>query len=203
MQFEPALNGFSDINRYYDKRHKIVVAKILPGEFYVTKSNELVTTVLGSCISACVWDHVMGVGGMNHFMLPLKGEVGFDVEQYSCRYGNWAMEYLINEVLKNGGSRKNLKCKIFGGGKIVANMSDVGQRNIEFVCHYLEDEGIDIDSQDVGGPWPRKVYFHPSSGKVQLKRLKSLHNSTIQQRETEYMQDIKSHEQDAGDVELF
>ena len=204
---KPSLPGFEHVKRYWDKTQNQAIAKILPGEFYVTKNRELISTVLGSCISACIWDTIMGVGGMNHFMLPGKndshGSQGWQNNaSYTCRYGNWAMEYLINEILKNGGNRKNLKCKIFGGGKIISTMTDVGEGNIEFVDSYLQNEEISVVAQDVGGPWPRKVFFDPNSGKARIKKLRSLHNDTITQREQEYVRSIKTHE-DESNIELF
>lgn len=199
--------GFENIKRFVDKRRDIVIAKILPGELYVTKNNELVSTVLGSCISACIWDEKLGIGGMNHFMLPIKndnhGSVGWEGDlSYTCRYGHWAMEHLINEIMKNGGQRDNLLAKVFGGGKIVPNMSDVGESNIDFVRHFLREEHIPVVAHNVGGPWPRKVLFHPNSGTVKLKKLRSLHNDTIQARESIYLNGIEQEEQ-TGDIELF
>jgi chemotaxis protein CheD len=198
--FKPVLHGFEHIKRYWDKSRDAVVAKILPGEVYVTKQNEYISTVLGSCVSACIYDKRMGVGGMNHFMLP-SSKIAVD-DSLSCRYGNWAMEMLINEVLKNGGSRDNFSIKLFGGGKIIGGMSDVGEGNIRFVYEYLKNEGLHVDSYDVGGPWPRKVMFHPGSGKVHVKKLKTMHNDTIQQREYKYLHDIKKQDQQM-DIELF
>jgi chemotaxis protein CheD len=141
--FAPPLPGFETIKRFWDKRRNTIIAKILPGEFYVSKSNEIISTVLGSCISACIWDEVNGVGGMNHFLLPERGEHSGDAwgdsTSYTTRYGNWAMEYLVNEVIKQGGTRNNIKAKIFGGGKIISAMTnDVGNGNVEFVLEYLK-----------------------------------------------------------------
>lgn len=202
----PSLPGFENVKRYMDNQRHMVVAKILPGEFYVTKRQELIATVLGSCISACIYDERMAIGGMNHFMLPIKKGEHHDIwlgdASYSCRYGNWAMEHLINEIIKNGGNRSNLKAKVFGGGKIISSMTDVGEGNISFALEYLQDEGIDLVAQDVGGPWPRKVYFDASTGKVKVKRLQSMHNDTIQRRERQYLQSIATEEQ-TGDIELF
>ncbi|NTS76884.1 chemoreceptor glutamine deamidase CheD [Catenovulum sp. SM1970] len=204
---QPSLVGFEHIKRFFDRRRQIVVAKVLPGEFYVTKENEIVSTVLGSCISACIWEEKLGIGGMNHFMLPVKrDEHGADGWQgdlsYTCRYGHWAMEYLINEIIKYGGRRENMLAKVFGGGKIVPNMSDVGASNIQFVRHFLQQESIPVIAHDVGGPWPRKVIFHPNSGMAKIKKLKSLHNDTIQARESIYRKDIEKNEQES-DIELF
>lgn len=199
-EFKPSLQGFEHIKRYWDKGRDSVVAKILPGEVYVTKRNELISTVLGSCISACIYDYKMGIGGMNHFMLPSNKNDSID--SLSCRYGNWAMEFLINEIIKNGGNRDNFRIKIFGGGKIIKGMGDVGQGNIMFVSHYLKNEGLKVESHDVGGPWPRKVLFNPSTGKAQVKKLRSMHNDTIQQREYKYLHEIEEHDTHT-DIELF
>lgn len=208
IQLKPVFPEFEHIKRYIDKQRNVVVAKILPGEFYVTKEEEAISTVLGSCISACIWDEKMKIGGMNHFMLPLKGD-SFGVEgwqqdnSFTCRYGLWAMEYLINEILKYGGSRSRLKTKLFGGGKVLAMQSDVGAKNIAFAKEYILNEGLTIDSEDVGGPWPRKVIFFPSTGKVLVKKLQTTHNDTIQRRELQYEQTINKPQSDSADIELF
>jgi len=195
-----ALRGFSQINRFWDKTRGIYAAKILPGEFYVTIADESISTVLGSCIAACIRDKKLGVGGMNHFMLPAIGDPKMDGALN--RYGNFAMENLINEILKNGGKRENLEVKIFGGGKILQNMTDVGERNILFAKEYIAAEGLQLAMSDVGDTCPRKVIYFPASGKALLKRLRSLHNETVVSREQEYMNnlDVKP---DEGDIELF
>ncbi|MDH3326336.1 MAG: chemoreceptor glutamine deamidase CheD [Gammaproteobacteria bacterium] len=195
-----AIKGFSDIKRYWDKTLGQYTAKILPGEFYVTITDEGISTVLGSCISACVRDRKLGIGGMNHFMLPATGFE--DAMGSANRYGNFAMENLINEILKNGGRRENLEVKIFGGGKILQNMTDVGERNIAFVREYIKVEGIHLVSEDVGDNYPRKVIYFPASGKALLKKMRSLHNDTVVSRERDYMKglDVKP---DQGDIELF
>ena len=202
-----ALPGFDHINRYWDPHHSISAAKLLPGEYYVTNSNELITTVLGSCVSACIRDRCFGIGGMNHFMLPLsKGGVwsGSEVDLVSVatRYGNFAMEHMINDILKHGGHKKNLEVKIFGGGQILESMTDIGMSNIEFVRDYLKTEGLRIVSEDVGDIYPRKIIYYPDSGRVRLKKLKDIHNDTVVRRESAYQKDI-AQEPVAGDVELF
>ena len=199
-----ALPGFSHIKRYWDKHTGMYTAKILPGQFYVTRNNEAITTVLGSCISACIRDPVKGIGGMNHFMLPDEG--GKSVDDFSlsdaARYGNYAMEMMINEILKNGGKRHNLEAKIFGGGKIIKSMTNIGERNIEFAMQYLRTEKIEIIASDVGNYYPRKVQYIPSSGKARVMKLRSLHNNTIIKRETNFMHDI-SRKPVQGEVDLF
>ena len=122
--------GFAHVNRYFDRLLDHVVVKILPGEYYVTTQGEAVVTVLGSCVSACIRDRRSGIGGMNHFMLPesFPGEVA-TANGRGERYGNIAMEQLVNSVLKAGGDRRELEVKVFGGGRVLAQMTDVGKRN--------------------------------------------------------------------------
>ncbi|TMN42739.1 chemoreceptor glutamine deamidase CheD [Pseudoalteromonas sp. S2755] len=202
-EFRPVLRGFEHVKRFWDSGRAKVVAKVLPGEFYVSKQDELISTVLGSCIAACVYDEKLGIGGMNHFMLPgAKALREVHADDLNCRYGNWAMEYLINEVLKNGASKSNLKIKLFGGGKIISAMTDIGEGNIRFAQAYVEEESLNLISQDVGGPWPRKVIFHPQSGKAQVKKLRTMHNNTIEQREVRYLHDIEAQD-NKTDIELF
>ncbi|MDH5300967.1 MAG: chemoreceptor glutamine deamidase CheD [Gammaproteobacteria bacterium] len=199
----PPLKGFEHINRYWDKARGIYGAKILPGQYYVTLHDELITTVLGSCISACIRDRKLGIGGMNHFMLPSTDDQGMlGAASAAERYGNFAMEHLINHILKNGGRRENLEVKIFGGGKILASMTDVGRKNINFVKTYIQAEGMSLVSEDVGDIFPRKVVFFPSTGKALVKRLRSLHNDTVYAREREYLDGIEK-TGTSGDVELF
>lgn len=201
--FKPTLRGFEQIKRFWDSGRNKVMAKVLPGEFYVTKQDELVSTVLGSCIAACIYDPVMGIGGMNHFMLPSSLQLEqIDPDSTDCRYGNWAMEFLINEIVKNGGLRKNLQVKLFGGGKVIRSMTDVGMGNIRFANAYLKEEGLNLVAHDVGGPWPRKVLFHPESGAVKVKKLRTMHNDTIQKRELKYLRDLEQTDSNT-DIELF
>lgn len=200
------LPGFEHVNRYWDNGNRSHAAKILPGEYYVTRHDELVATVLGSCISACVRDRTLGIGGMNHFMLPMGTDPGERCASTSLsaatRYGNFAMEHLINTILKHGGSRRNLEVKVFGGGRMIAGMTDIGRRNIEFIRDYLSTEGLQVAAEDLGDIYPRKVLYHPPSGRVRIKRLRSLHNDTIVQRETRYLQELECRPVE-GAVELF
>ncbi|MCK4743223.1 MAG: chemoreceptor glutamine deamidase CheD [Sulfuriflexus sp.] len=203
-----ALDGFTHINRYWDKTNKKHVAKILPGEYYVTTHNELITTVLGSCISACIRDTLFGIGGMNHFMLPANktGDPhawGSDAISSATRYGNFAMEHLINGILTNGGQRKNLEVKIFGGGRIISQMTDVGANNIAFVREYIDAEALNLVSENVGDIFPRKVLYDPKTGKVKMKKLRSLHNDTIITRETTYSSQLDDKPVETGEIDLF
>ncbi|MCW8878781.1 MAG: chemoreceptor glutamine deamidase CheD [Kangiellaceae bacterium] len=194
---------FQHINRYWDKKTGMPTAKILPGEFYVTSHNEVITTVLGSCISACIRDKKVKIGGMNHFMLPMQSDNNCSAElSTAARYGNFAMEQMINDILRNGGSRDNLEVKIFGGGKVMKGMTNVGKRNINFVREYIEIEGYNLVAEDVGGMYPRKVMYFPLNGKVMIKKLYSKHNSTIESRDESYYSKISCQKVES-DIELF
>lgn len=196
------LPGFEHVNRYFDKHHDSFAAKILPGEYYVTSNQEVVTTVLGSCISVCVYDPVNLIGGMNHFMLP-SGNNDSDILSESFRYGDVAMEKLVNVILRHGGNKSALIFKAFGGGQIIKNMTNIGQRNISFLHKFMTMEGYKLSASDLGGPHPRKVVFNPLDGKVKLKRLQHMHNDTILARENRYETEISSQEEVTGEIDLF
>ena len=184
---------FSHIRRMNDSRFPTEVACILPGEFFVSREPMVVYTVLGSCISACVRDPIAGVGGMNHFMLPAPKEhqSGDAWGGESTRYGSFAMEQLINEILKRGGMKHRLEVKLFGAGRIYDGNIDVGARNAEWVLRYIETEGYPLAKSDLGDVFPRKVYYFTDSGRVLMKRLERLKNRTIVERETEYQHRIE------------
>lgn len=200
------LPGFEAINHYWDPHNRMPAAKILPGEYYVTKNNEIITTVLGSCVSACMHDVVAGVGGMNHFMLPISTGQGWgsdkDLVSTANRYGNFAMEHMINEILKHGGRKQHIEVKIFGGGRIISSMTHIGEMNIRFVRTYLENEGLRLAGEDVGDIYPRKVIYFPATGRVLVKKLKQLRNNVIVEREQQYHSDIERKPL-AGEIELF
>ena len=203
----PTLPGFEHVRRSWNETYQSYAARILPGEYYVTRHDEGVYTTLGSCISACIRDKVLGIGGMNHFMLPTTDSSEADAwkassQSAATRYGNYAMEHLINEIMRNGGKRANLEVKVFGGGRILQNMTDVGQRNIAFIRDYLKTEGLLVASEDVGEIFPRMVVYFPTTGRVWVKRLRSLHNNTIVTQEISYIDTLKT-KPVTGDVELF
>ena len=151
---------------WFEAQFRCEAVKVLPGEFFVDTEELLIMTTLGSCIAACLWDRYARVGGLNHFMLP-------DGHGSSGRYGSYAMELLINEMLKRGASRSSLEAKVFGGGQVIAGMDtlNVGERNTRFVLDYLKTERIPVVSKDVLDIYPRKVCFLPASGKAMVKRL--------------------------------
>jgi chemotaxis protein CheD len=191
-------------NVYYDRTFDRDAAKILPGEYYYTGKDMLIVTVLGSCVSACIRDRVTGVGGMNHFMLPDSGADADSPVSASARYGTYAMEVLINDLLKAGAKRENLEAKVFGGGAVLRGFiaMNVGERNAQFVRDFLKVEGIRIIAEDLNDIYPRKVYYFPRSGKVLVKKLKQLNNNTLVNREQDYANRLQSNNV-AGDIELF
>ena len=190
-------------NVYYDRTFDCDAAKILPGEYYFTSKDMLIVTVLGSCVSACIRDRVTGLGGMNHFMLPDGGGDGSPVSA-SARYGTYAMEILINDLLKAGARRDNLEAKVFGGGAVLKGFTaiNVGERNAAFVQSFLRNEKIRIVAEDLNDIYPRKVYFFPRTGKVLVKKLMQAHNDTLAKREIEYASRLKK-QPVAGEIELF
>ena len=203
----PTLPGFEHVRRSWNNNYQAYAARILPGEYYVTRSDEGVYTTLGSCISACIRDTMLGIGGMNHFMLPTTSASEANTwkassQSSATRYGNYAMEHLINEIMRNGGKRQNLEVKLFGGGRILENMSDVGQRNIAFVRDYLRVENLQVVSEDLGSIYPRMVVYFPATGRARVKRLRSLHNNTIANQEINYIDTLRT-KPVTGDIELF
>lgn len=191
-------------NIYYDKHFERQSVKILPGEYYVTSGDKMIVTVLGSCVAVCLRDTLSGMGGMNHFLLPNDNSAETGLLTESGRYGVYAMELLINHLLKMGANRNRLEAKVFGGGNVLRGLkfNNVGQRNAAFVLEYLELEQIPVVAQDLLGDYPRKVYFFPDTGQVLVKKIKSLHNSTISDRESDYRMRVKFTPK-SGDVELF
>lgn len=203
------VRGFEQLQRFWEPDTQRWTVKILPGEYYVTRSDEAITTVLGSCVSACIRDPVANVGGMNHFMLPednaVHGAGGSKAGEpvvLSTRYGSHAMESLINDLLKLGARRGRLQIKVFGGGRVLSAMTDIGARNIEFVRSYLNLERLSIDAQDVGGEQPRKVVYFPTDGKVRVRKLRPIENRGISDREKLYMDSLRAKDV-SGDIELF
>jgi chemotaxis protein CheD len=189
-------------NRYFDRGFNSEAVKVLPGEYSVTTNDMVLVTVLGSCVSACIRDSVRGIGGMNHFMLAESRDQG--AVSASARYGAYAMEILINHLLKLGASRQNLEAKVFGGGHVLASLSssNVGERNAAFVLDFLKTENIRVVAKDLLDVTPRKVYFFPYTGRALVKKLAKVHNDTLARREQEYAARL-TEAPVSGDVELF
>lgn len=185
---------------YLDHHFQYNAVKVLPGEYFVSNESMVIMTVLGSCIAACLWDSRMRVGGMNHFMLP-EGDSG----DATGRYGSYAMELLINEMLKLGARRESMQAKVFGGAQVMANFTtmNVGERNTEFVKEYLQTERIPIVSEDVLEIYPRKVCFFPATGKAMVKRLAHAHPETIIGEERRGNAATVAQSTSGGSVDLF
>jgi chemotaxis protein CheD len=178
----------------------IASTKIGPGEYHVTDRDTVIVTVLGSCVSACIRDALLGVGGMNHFMLVTSALAGGD----SARYGAYAMELLVNAILKRGGRRERLEAKVFGGGRVMAELanSDVGERNAAFVLDYLRTERIAVVAQDLLGAHPRKLQYFPRSGRARVRRLAVEQQHAVLRHERDYGSRL-TRQRIGGDVELF
>ncbi len=191
----PALPGFDKVTRYWDQKHNTFAAKIIQGEYYVTVNDESITTVLGSCVSACIRDKKLRIGGMNHFMLPgdikMKDRWRNSPVSVAASYGSVAMERLINVILSHGGNRENLEAKLFGGGRVLNISTDVGRGNMDFARKYLHNEDIRLVSEDLGGDYPRKLIYYPATGRAFVKKLFRLHNDTFYVRERNYIDELK------------
>ncbi len=185
---------------YLDHHFQYNAVKVLPGEYFVSGDDIVMMTVLGSCISACLWDTRARIGGMNHFMLPEGG-----ADDGLGRYGSYAMELLINEMLKSGARRESLQAKIFGGAQVMANFTtmNVGERNTAFVIDYLQTERIALLSQDVLDIYPRKVCFFPATGKAMVKRLAHAHPEQIEIHEKNGNAATVARSHAGGSVDLF
>ncbi|MBH9553414.1 chemoreceptor glutamine deamidase CheD [Inhella gelatinilytica] len=182
---------------FYDSHFKNAAVKVLPGEYFVENEDLLIMTTLGSCIAACLWDRTAQVGGMNHFMLPEgNGESG--------RYGSFAMELLINEMMKRGANKGRMEAKVFGGGAVITGMNSlaVGERNTNFVLDYLKTERIPVVSKDVLDVYPRKVCFLPKSGKAMVKRLASANEALVVQDQTAVTR-VQPVASSGGSIDLF
>jgi chemotaxis protein CheD len=189
-------------NRYYDNTFDMEAIKLMPGEYYVTKRDMVLVTVLGSCVAACIRDRVSGIGGMNHFMLPDNKDDS--PVAAGTRYGTYAMELMINQLLKAGAKRGNLEAKLFGGGNVLRGftVTNVGERNVDFAQQYLEKEKIRVVAESLLDIYPRKIYFFPNSGRVMMKKLHHPNNDTVIEREAEYSSRLRNADIQ-GDVEIF
>jgi chemotaxis protein CheD len=197
------LPGFDSIRRYRDQAGQ-VVAKLLPGDYYVTCEEEVLDTVLGSCVSACIRNPRLRIGGMNHFMLPRPSGQGGDtwdsIAGRATRYGSASMETLINRILSAGGTRGELEVKIFGGGRVLSSLSDIGQHNVIFVRDYLKQEGLRVTSEDVGCDYPRHVQYFPMTGRVRVRNLTA--RADIVTQEQQFLKRIEKTPV-AGEIDLF
>lgn len=193
--------------RFYNRSLEKTVVRIDQGNCYITdREDEMLSTVLGSCVSACIRDPLLGIGGMNHFMLPASQNATWtakvDLIAPHLRYGNFAMEQLINGILSRGGKRDRLEVKVFGGGNVLATGGKVGSNNADFVESYLAEEGLKIIAKDLRGDHPRKIQYFPTTGRVMVKKLNSSQNNNIIQRE-EIRRKQTHVVEEAGSIELW
>ena len=197
------IEGFQ-LEQYHDRTFNCLATKILPGQYYVTADEEVLVTTLGSCVSACLYDPKLGIGGMNHFMLPTTDTPKSTLDATSARLGIHAMELLINALIRKGARRGALRAKLFGGGAVLPGMSssNVGERNVEFARAFLKTEGIPVLAEDLLDVYPRKVYFFPRTARVLVRKLREVRNDTIRMRERAYAEELR-HTRANTDVELF
>jgi chemotaxis protein CheD len=189
--------------RIFDAQAAAWMVKIFPGEYYVTKKlDEVLVTVLGSCVAACIRDPIAKIGGMNHFMLPSHKTGNWGDDSRSTRFGNFAMEKLINELIKAGCDRNRMEIKVFGGGNVTDTSNAVGSDNAAFVMRYLADEGLRCAAQDLGGSLPRRIHYYPSTGRVVRKLLGVVDTYTVSREERDYGNRLLS-QKTTGEVQLF
>ncbi len=196
-------------HHYFDREFDSAAVKLLPNEYYVTPDDMMLSTVLGSCVAACVRDSTAGVGGMNHFMLPdddsSGGSRNGSSTAASMRYGAYAMEMLLNELLKAGARRERLEAKVFGGGAVLANMTmlNIGDRNADFVLRYLQMEQVRVAAQDLRGNLPRRISYFPKSGKVLVRKLHRINDAEQIQRDEQKLVQTLAQQPVRSRVELF
>lgn len=189
--------------KFFDSASSAWMVKVFPGEFYVTaKPDEMLVTVLGSCVSACIRDPSCGIGGMNHFMLPHSKGGNWAGDLESTRFGNFAMEKLINELLKAGCSRSALEIKVFGGGNVTDTQNAIGTDNSDFIVSYLKAEGLRCVAQDLRGQLPRRIHYAPATGKV-IRRLLGVGESSAVARDERVYVNRLSQRPTSGEIQLF
>ncbi|MGK7651860.1 chemotaxis protein CheD [Roseovarius sp. B08] len=173
-----------------------VFIPLFQGETRISsRRDEVMTTILGSCIATCMWDAVTGVGGMNHFLLPGGNSDRGD----NMRYGVNAMELLINGLLKKGADRRRLEVKLFGGAKMFDGGSEIGAKNASFAKWYMENEGFSVTGSCLGGTRGRKIRFWPVSGRVQQCFMSSMTDPALPVPARPQRDDTASQ----GDIQLF
>lgn len=188
--------------RYFDATLGMTVVQVMQGDYYVTtRKDEVLSTVLGSCIAACVRDPLAGCGGMNHFLLP-DGS-GDTTTKARLRYGAFAMDQLIGDIVARGGRRDRLEVKVFGGGNVIAGLGTVGHRNADFVETYLANVGLAVTASHLRGTAPRRVLYTPRSGRVRMKELAPDSGRAIFERERKRAPVVVMSSEAPGAIELF
>jgi chemotaxis protein CheD len=190
--------GFGHLHRFYDEQAHRWTTQVMPGEHYVTQHDEIITTVLGSCVSTCIRDVKLGLGGINHFMLPGASPT-LDL---TARYGQVALERLINDLVKHGARREHFEIKLFGGGRVMGGSNNIGQSNIDFVLAYLAAEHLSVQAQCLGKSVARRLRYFPMTGQAQVKHL-SMSQGLHSEREAQRRRSLQGQTLRPGDVELF
>jgi chemotaxis protein CheD len=190
------------VRRHFDRETGRTHVKLGPGDFYVTDADEMLVTILGSCVAVCIRDPVLGIGGMNHFLLAESASGDWGGVNATTRYGNHAMESLINDIIALGGLRSRFEVKMFGGGHVIASSMAIGQRNFEFAERYLASEGMPIAAKHVGGFHPRRIHYFPRTGKVQMLQLRRGTDEAVFKAEMEFKRRMAIKPVDSG-VDLF
>lgn len=194
--------------RHFNNRFAKEVAFLHPGEYFATGDDILISTVLGSCIAVALHDRRNAIGGLNHFMLPGSvGRNGNVVASETGKYGMYAMELLINQMMKMGTRRSDLVAKVFGGGHVLRSSvpggGTVPQSNIKFAFEYLALEKIPVESSDVGGTVARKVFLFPRTFRVLMKRVTGNLIVDVEREEEQYLEKIQRESKKSGEVTLF
>lgn len=184
-----------------DPQSGLPTAKLFSGDWYVTPNDEMLVTILGSCVAACIRDPIARVGGMNHFLLP-GTENMLSQASDATRYGVFAMETLINAILKQGGNKDRLEVKVFGGGNVTNNSARIGSKNAQFIREFLRNENIPIISEDLEGELPRRIHYWPASGKVMMRKLHRKEDFRVVEEETRYSRSLVTKPVE-GDIDLF
>ena len=157
------------------------------------RENVVLTTLLGSCVAACLWDPEEKVGGMNHLLLPPENSAGFEFQSQNVNL----MELLINGLLRRGAQRDRLKVKLFGGSSMIDGLSNVGKKNSDFAREFFESESIEVISESLGGTHSRRVQFWPINGRA---RQRVVERDQAQMPKPEVASRPKEPD---GDIELF
>jgi len=183
-----------------------------PGEYYVTREPILISTLLGSCVSVCLFDPEAHVMGMNHFLLPTRSWSAGQplLESEAGRYGLWAMELLVNGMLTLGARRERLRAKAFGGANVLDSLiplsskrEAIGTANVHFVRHFLDQDGISLVAQDLGGDHGRQIHFYGGDYRVYLRRIPRTQSTAVEDQERRYLQRALQAKSRSGSADFF
>lgn len=190
----PPVPGFEGAHRVWDPVHHRWTVRIVPGELFVTPHDESISTILGTSLSVCLRDPVLRIGGMNHFILPIRIDEATGIPardtQEALRYGRSVMERLLREVVKLGACRERLKAKMYGGGRHMQPGNDAAESTIAFARRYLREQGVPLVAEKLGAGYPRRLVYFPSSGIALMDRLPNRLVAAVAKREMQYVQSL-------------